>query len=526
MKRLKFNNIKIGLVYLFTSFILFIVVGFSFIGIQLTNEKDLVVLEQENSILDATTKLNSNISQVGIDILTIKNVILVKDVADQSDLFTDSEYMGRIENLSLSWLKLKKGYDQMRIINLDGDEVLRINQATDEPITVPESELQNKSGETYFDSMKDLVDNEIIISDFNLNRENGEIEIRDGKVVPTFRVMTPLYHTKNNVNVKFGYIVLNVLTDRLTSDFIGTNIELINDDNFYIFSNDNVLLYGCMYGDDGKNSTYFETHGINISEKERKTSSYSTFSKVTTYNKITSADVNEVIQVLATPNIKIDNSDTILTVVSSYNFMDSQTYKSLMIGLIVVGVLMLILSYSVALFVDKRHEERKTVLANYKRIANTDELTKIGNRKKCFSDLKKRYYRKGTFTVLFCDLDKFKFVNDTYGHDIGDDTLIEITIRINELLDENTKLYRIGGDEFLLICEFTDKDKLKTLAKNIIDSCNKPIVFGDCVVKIGISIGISILDNRDKSIDELVEEADSAMYETKRKDKNNYNFYK
>ena len=527
MKKHLFFDLKHAVIIFFTSFFaLSLVVALVYI-IQIRNLQSEIINEQKNSLADKEIKLNNSISQVGIDVLTVKNMISIIEEETTEDLLNDSEYDAKVEDLILGWLKLKTGYDQMRIIDLSGNEVLRINQGSlgENPYSVDKSLLQNKSNASYFKSMKELGNNEINVSDFNLNVENEEIEIRDGTVVPTFRVMTPLYSNKNGVDIKFGYVVINVLTNRITNDLLDSNIELINNDNYYIYSDDSsVNTYTFLNGrEDLTNGTFSST---DIGSLTNLSDEITSFSNVIVYRKITSSEVNGVMQVLASPNIKINNKDVIITLISKYDFDSNETYKNIKYWIVFFEIIIFTISLFITKVFDNRSKNRKKILVDLEYIANTDELTKISNRKKCFFDLNKRYEEKKEFTLLFCDLDEFKNINDTYGHEIGDATLIEITNRIKNVLNSLSTLYRIGGDEFLIITEETNNSNLEILANEIIRVCNLPIIIGDIQTSLGISIGISILDNRSKTIDILVEEADTAMYETKKRSRNSYSFYK
>ena len=129
--------------------------------------------------------------------------------------------------------------------------------------------------------------------------------------------------------------------------------------------------------------------------------------------------------------------------------------------------------------------------------------------------------------LLFVDLDGFKAVNDTHGHDAGDAVLKEVGRRLSAILRKSDRVARIGGDEFVLmqsgISESTDSS---VVAERIIRSLNEPIVIGDAIAKIGVSIGIAIYPDDGASAEQLMKAADESMYEVKRSGKNSFQFFR
>ncbi len=132
------------------------------------------------------------------------------------------------------------------------------------------------------------------------------------------------------------------------------------------------------------------------------------------------------------------------------------------------------------------------------------------------------------FTVLFIDLDNFKYVNDTYGHDVGDTILKKTTSMLKTNLRDKDIIARIGGDEFVAILKnLKDKETLTKILDRTIKSFEEKIYIHDKLsIKQSISIGISIYtqDNQ-SSAEELIKQADDAMYVAKNKGKNQYCFF-
>jgi diguanylate cyclase (GGDEF)-like protein len=127
---------------------------------------------------------------------------------------------------------------------------------------------------------------------------------------------------------------------------------------------------------------------------------------------------------------------------------------------------------------------------------------------------------------MFIDLDNFKFVNDNYGHDAGDETLIEVGNRISAMIRSDALLCRLGGDEFaLLLPSIESTENAEKLAARIVTIINRPIVIKDTVMPIGISIGLAYTPLDASAPMDLLNCADDAMYAAKRAGKNNFKVF-
>ena len=183
----------------------------------------------------------------------------------------------------------------------------------------------------------------------------------------------------------------------------------------------------------------------------------------------------------------------------------------------------------IAIYTNLEEIIRMEEKANY--LAYHDSLTDLPNRIRFESymtnilALAKR--DKQTVAVLFIDLDRFKVINDTLGHYIGDEMLIQLAHRIQEQLDNNTFLARIGGDEFVVVMNLKENKKKEAgiLAENLLAVIREPIRIHDYYLNTTASIGIAIYPDDGKDMSEIVKHADSAMYHAKEKGKDNYQFY-
>ncbi len=162
--------------------------------------------------------------------------------------------------------------------------------------------------------------------------------------------------------------------------------------------------------------------------------------------------------------------------------------------------------------------------------AQNDFLTGLFNRMKCEIDLKKAIEQteknKQAGAVLFIDLDNFKNINDSLGHDYGDALLKEIGIALQGIMGLRQHCYRMGGDEFVAIVTPENYGLLKKILTNISFAFNKPWFLLDSEVYCTMSMGVVKFPEQGKEVNELIKKADIAMYHAKKAGKNRYNFYR
>ncbi|KAA0968522.1 diguanylate cyclase [Aureimonas fodinaquatilis] len=130
------------------------------------------------------------------------------------------------------------------------------------------------------------------------------------------------------------------------------------------------------------------------------------------------------------------------------------------------------------------------------------------------------------FSIMYLDLDGFKIVNDTYGHDVGDEVLRETARRMRALLPTGSNVYRLGGDEFAaLLLGQTDVAAVRALGERMIRRVSSPIEFDGIVTRVGITIGVALSPTEGVMGVDLLRKADQALYFGKRTQKGTVRFY-
>jgi len=162
--------------------------------------------------------------------------------------------------------------------------------------------------------------------------------------------------------------------------------------------------------------------------------------------------------------------------------------------------------------------QRNVLLSKVHHQAYHDSLTNLPNRRSFEEHFSKVTDKQpdAEFAILFCDLDGFKAVNDTHGHDVGDDVISICAARMTTCIRESDYLARMGGDEFAVIVKLNEYNyDIGMLAKRLLSSISKPIHARDLRIHIGVSIGISFYPKDGATFSELLNHADVAMYQAK-----------
>lgn len=173
--------------------------------------------------------------------------------------------------------------------------------------------------------------------------------------------------------------------------------------------------------------------------------------------------------------------------------------------------------------------DRKDYEERLKRLALHDGLTGLPNRSLLMEHLGQalaRAQRNTTqVTVFFADLDRFKSVNDLFGHDVGDDLLKQVAARFRECVRASDLVARLGGDEFVVVLEDGSSRSDATLvAEKIVTAMAQPFTVDDQPLEVGVSVGISLYPEHAEDARRLLKLADEALYRVKQTGRNGYGF--
>lgn len=196
-------------------------------------------------------------------------------------------------------------------------------------------------------------------------------------------------------------------------------------------------------------------------------------------------------------------------------------------------LLALSFAHSLSLVLDNARELEEIRQAQKKLnfLAHFDVLTHLPNRELAVDRIKQaivhaRRHPETIMAILFVDIDHFKYVNDTFGHNVGDQLLQNISERLRQCLREIDTVARIGGDEFMiLLTDISDPQDAATVAHKIIQTLSTPYTLEGHEIFAGCSIGISVFPEDADNIEDLMRHADTAMYHAKNNGRNHFKFF-
>ena len=202
--------------------------------------------------------------------------------------------------------------------------------------------------------------------------------------------------------------------------------------------------------------------------------------------------------------------------------------KAFYIVSVLIGALLLLLAWVFSL--RKTRNKLKTSKQLLKRESETDHLTGLGNRRKFYQLLEEEIEISNLtdkpFTLLYLDLDRFKEINDSLGHAVGDLLLIEVSKRIQSCAENTRKIARLGGDEYMIILsDVSDKKMVERTAKCIQGSLSMPFNINDNEIVISTSTGITSYPDDATTVGQLINNGDQAMYQSKKNGKNCFSYF-
>ncbi|MDC7234925.1 MAG: diguanylate cyclase [Spirochaetales bacterium] len=441
----------------------------------------------------------------------LNELIRYKDIQNDSDKKS-------IELEFLNFSRSKAVYDQIRYIDAKGMEIIRVNYNTGSPYIVGESVLQDKSNRYYFSESISLEHGKIYISPLDLNKENGLIE---QPLKPMIRFGTPIVNSRGD---KTGVLILNYLAgefleelDSVTLSSPG-NFSLLNEEGYWLSQDDPDREWGFMYPEKQDYSLKKENPELWTELRMDIFEQILIDDKLYTFMEI--RPLGEMGIAVNSPRWYLMNTICF----RELKFSRKDLFHKLLLYSFVAAIFFGILTYFLAGAVEQRNrlKEELTHSALYDSLTGLANRTLLRTRIIQHIEEYKRYRQK--FAVMFIDLDGFKKVNDTMGHDAGDELLIMVAERLTGTVRSSDTVARVGGDEFvILMTHLEQRNDCSIIAEKVLKSLGKDFSIGDNVAEIGASIGVVFVkDEDDPQIDDLLSRADQAMYAVKKMGKGNF----
>lgn len=432
-----------------------------------------------------------------------------------------------LENDFYSFSRAKELYSQVRYLDLTGKEIIRINYKNEKIETVAHSKLQNKKDRYYYTETMKLKNGDIYMSPLDLNIENGHIE---EPYTPMIRFGTPVYDIQNK---KKGVIIFNYLGNDFFKEvelykeknaLTKYEIIVLNNESYYLKSNNIENQWGFMFKN--KKNVNFSNQNPNEWNLLKFRSKKSFYSSKGYYDFFTFHPLREALD----EGKKIMNNlesnllkqkeyywKIIFYITDDFIKKDRQkNIKKILNFNILIFPIIFMVSAIIAYYSANNFFYKKELEFN----ANYDTLTGIYNRRFGIEILKKymalSVRKSSSLTIVYIDINNLKYVNDNFGHSEGDFYIKTVILSITETVRSSDILFRLGGDEFMLVLDDCNKKKTEKLIDIIKNKLLK--IENSKEYSSSASFGIISYD-KDIHINEtyLIAEADKLMYLDKMK---------
>ncbi|MDK2952357.1 MAG: hypothetical protein PWQ77_2022 [Kosmotogales bacterium] len=443
---------------------------------------------------------------------TISDLLFLKNILEHMGNFSYEE----LQNGFLYFVEAKKIYDQVRYIDKNGNEIIRINYNDGNPFIVHEDELQNKEDRYYFIETIKLPDDSIYISPLDLNIEN---EIIEEPPKPMQRYGTPVYRDGEVVGiVVINYLAANLFDIFEHSYYIYGKTMLVNNDGYWLYHEDESKRWGFMY----------ENEQISFSSEFEEE-----WYLITNGNDYIKTE-NGLFVIFKIP-LEVFTEENVLCADRSWFLIDyispeelKEIFNPLNTSVSVVIIFGIILIFVLGFFMFFLFEKRREAELKKEYFSKYDYLTNTYNRMYGMELLNEKFKycidNNLKFALVFVDLDNLKEINDRFGHERGDMYIKDVVKIIKNNLRKSDILTRVGGDEFIIYfynCALNEAEVIwNSRIKKQIEEKN--LEQKDC--KYRLSHGTVECDSdANKSLDDYIRDADHKMYKEKREHKNSFN---
>ena len=514
---------KNGFSFAVYAFVIFAALSLIYLAISLslqdksdTIQKNEIINSEEKLGDVAKTMINGKIDRLASDVLYI----------DDSWRLNDSE--SGYARLKLQWLAFsnrKRIYDQIRFINSSGDEVVRVNYSPKGAYVVNNGLLQNKKDRYYFKDSMALPKNSIYVSKLDLNVEGKEIEKPDK---PMVRLATPHF---SDTGALTGIVVLNYTANdmlkqvREIASASRHDVYLLNASGYWLYDKRHPSReWSFMYKDresvSFKNAYPHEWSLISGKPDGHFVTGNGLFTFTSIFTKDSLADSASGGYALSFGEgdyylVTHVPPDSAAGRLFNRSFRE-RAADTLAHNIIVYLLLGLLAVLSSTFMVIKRNEKEEI-----RYFSEVDTMTGVYNRRMAFAkmnDLYEKHRRDGSsLSICFVDINGLKEVNDTLGHDDGDELIKTVAKGISDNVRGNDIVARLGGDEFIIVFDGLGAEQAEAVWRRIRDGFDRINAEENRKYMVSASHGIETAEIQSRDyIDTMVNSADEKMYQEKR----------
>lgn len=490
----------------------------SFLQFKLYESKKSELLNNEqNLIMTENTLISNRFNRISGDLLYVADCFRLNDNGD-------GDY-SEVEKQWLAFSNRKEIYDQIRFIDIDGNEIIRVNYNSSGAVLVDQSKLQNKKDRYYFTDTILLKENQIFLSKLDLNIENSKIE---QPLKPTIRISTP-YYVDGQLK---GIIILNYLANDMLSQIkqvasaSNGDVFLLNSDGYWIYNSKDIDKEWSFMYEDKADITFSNEFPTEWQILQNKNDGYQNqiskngvfvFSNVIT-SQVFSQDNDVNSYVLGSGDWMLvsympanSESGVLFTQNIWRTFFSNLTNEFYLY----IFILLVSISVSALLAINKNEKEEIKYFSEY------DVMTGVYNRRAGFENLSRLYGKSAgkprAISICFIDINGLKDVNDALGHEVGDELIRSVVAGIKKNTRESDIVARLGGDEFLIIFEGLDGNKSEEIWTRITKEFDIVNETENRDYIISASHGIETFQsNYGQDIEAIINKADEKMYSEKR----------
>jgi len=439
----------------------------------------------------------------------------------------DGDGKGTIERLWADFSSREKIYDQIRFIDAQGDEIIRINNKDGTGVPVEADQLQNKSDRYYFTETIVLSEGQIYISKLDLNIENGVIEKPDK---PMIRLATPVYGRDNspegmvvvNYSAKYMLQYLKELAFSATGD-----MYLLNSNGYWLYNSGGPSKeWGFMYEDRAGES--FAAAYPDAWDAMKNTGDGAVWSgdNCFVFNTVVPLGEQASYQSVQTRYPAVLGEGNWILVSHIHPGSDSgkvffASAWDTVLRTAEERIFTILMIFAVSVFLAVLIRIRSTSSAQVKYFSEYDVMTGVLNRRAGMEFLK-RARRQADQTgekicICYADVNGLKEVNDRLGHEVGDELITGVVNVIQRKIRQTDFIIRLGGDEMLIVFRHSGAQDAEMVWKRITSEFESINRTEDRRYIVSVSHGIEEISGREgESLDNLINGADQKMYEEKK----------
>ena len=436
---------------------------------------------------------------------------------DSVIIFNEEQKDETQSNVAYDFSKFSKAiavYDQIRLLDMNGMERVRVDSDENGPVVIPSEQLQDKSDRYYFIECSEIPVGDFYISPIDLNVENNEVEI---PYKPMVRICTPIIDQDGN---KAGLMILNYLAAGMLDSFsaVDENLMLVNLNGYWLHGPNEDDNWGFMFDREETFSSRYSEEWQTISSMPEGT--FETANGLWTYSKVDlqrdGMSTNQTLLDVFDMEDELHGSEALnLTVI--YNLPPEELRKirnKIARPLLFSSLFIYPLVYYGMWNLNKRIETEKRAVNQTRFMATHDMMTSIFNRAFFDTELERlNNSRLYPISVFVMDANDLKIVNDTYGHAEGDKliqsiaTVLKITFRTEDIVA------RLGGDEFGVLLPQTDETLCRKILTRLLDNIERHNRGGEGR-RVDVAIGTATTSGME-DLTEVFKRADERMYAEK-----------